>query len=333
MNQTFIMDTSFSSFVPRGKIMHRSDMSPPPRPDAFISWRTGSKQSPGFYSPDRTPYVLLAACSEDQLANESSDGGTFTHALLVEIQRQPNQTYREVCAALELESQIPICSGLHFDQLLFSIAPNLRIPKLRVFVDSPIIVLEIHENHDFVQVRRKSNANIALSSNTDGNIVIERLDGLVAAYARRKVTAPGQDSRSIALMLNKIARFNYYLYVKPPHPASWSLWRQVFSWVSGRRRKAVLMLYHLMSEEPGMLEVDQKRGNLLKSGVARLDRTVTGPDNFYGMKIINSSNRTLYPSLLYFDPGSYSIMARHIFFPRTISISPPSSRSIGHPVM
>ncbi|KAJ6589342.1 hypothetical protein B0H19DRAFT_1248889 [Mycena capillaripes] len=328
-NITFILDTSFSSFVPRGQIGHRSDISQPPPADAYISWRADSTGSGfrGFYSSDRTPcYVLLAAGREGQLAGESHEGGAFTQALAIEIQRKQNQTYRELCAAFEFESetQNPICSGSHIDQLLFSIAPDLRIPKLRVFVDSPTVTLETHEKNDFVQVWQKSNANISLSSNADGGTIIERLDGLVAAYASRKLAGPAQDPQSLSLMLNRIARFNYYLCLKPPHLPSFSLWKQMSHWLWDSRRTDI-ELYHLTSEDPGMVEVDQKQGNLLRRGVAHLNRAVMAADGTYGMKIINCSNRKLYPRLFYFDPGSYSITVRLVSFTLVDQISCLSS--------
>ncbi|KAJ7035116.1 hypothetical protein C8F04DRAFT_1233783 [Mycena alexandri] len=305
-NIMLILDTSFSNLVPRGTTGHRSNISPSSPLDAYLSWHTKSGgKYPGFYAFCSPFYVLFAACSENQLAYASSDGGIFTRALVAEIQKNPKQTYRALCSAVQFETQNPICTGRHIDKPLFVTGPSARIPKLRVFVASSIIQLKMDEQDDFLLVTWKWRANAALSRDTDGNMVVERLDGLIATHSGRRVLTAAQDSHSIALVLNKIARFNYYLHLQRSRS---SRWRQIVNLVSGGLpSETSLELYHLTWDESLMVEIDRERGNLLKNGVAHLDHASTGPEAMFGLNIINSSNRELYPGLLYLQPSNYSI--------------------------
>ncbi|KAJ6452883.1 caspase domain-containing protein [Mycena vitilis] len=328
-NITVILDTCFPRRFPRCNIHHRSDTSAVLSPWTY-SMANQTAESRGFYTPSSS-YVLLAACSEGELAGDTSMGGTFTQALAVEIQRDHYRTYRELCEAIEFASQIPICLGVHADEPMFKITSDFRITKLTVFVDSPSISLEPHDNDDFVRVESKSKANIALSLNFEsGSMIIERLDGLVAAYGTPKITCPEQDPNSLPLLLNKIARFSYYLDVKPPS----SFWKRIASCMESfqafpwRRRSDVIEFFQLALNDRGMVLFDQEFLNLLKKDVVHLDQSIA-KDRVYGLRITNCFKRKLYPRLFYFDPASYAIMAITLGSGDSQSLQPGSSSIIG----
>ncbi|KAJ7666839.1 caspase domain-containing protein [Mycena polygramma] len=328
-NITVILDTCFPCLDPRWTIGHRSDTSPPRSPDTYISWRAESAQLRGFYrsSPSN---VLLAACRENQLAGDTSEGGTFTQALVVELQRTHKRTFRETCEAIELPDQNPICLGLHADEPMFAIASDFRITKLRVFVVSPSISLEFHDSDDFVQVGSKSVADLTLSSKHDGRVVIERLAGPVAVYASPTLIFPEQDSQSLALVLNKIARFSYYLDMKPRS----SFWKRIFSSVRisyalpWHGHFEAIELFQLELNDQEMVLFDQEFVNLLKKDVVYLDQSAA-KDGVYGLRVTNRFKRKLYPRLFYFDPGSYRIMSVTLGSGDSQSLQPGSSFIIG----
>ncbi|KAJ7607783.1 hypothetical protein DFH06DRAFT_1066508 [Mycena polygramma] len=331
-NITVILDTCFPCLFPRWDIGHRSDTSPPMAPDAYISWHDQTAHSCGFYCSSRVN-VLLAACRENELAGETSQGGTFTQALVAEVQRNHKRTCREVCEAIELTCQHPVCLGMHADEPLFAMAPDFRITKLRVFVGSPSISLELNDKDDFVRVWKKTTANLVLSLNEDGGIIVERLDGLIAVYASRKVSVPEQNPQSLSLLLNKIARFSYYLTVEPPSP-HFSLWRRILSYLRiphrfpWARRLHAIEFFQLALNDQGVVMFDQEFTNLLKEDVVYLDQS-TLEDRVYGLKITNCFTRKLYPRLFYFNPGNYSIMPVALGSGDSESLQPGSSVTLG----
>ncbi|KAJ7763895.1 hypothetical protein B0H14DRAFT_2633684 [Mycena olivaceomarginata] len=133
---TFILDASFSFYVPRGNVGHRSDTSVV-RPSHVSATGLGDvTRYTGFFSDARPSYVLLAACQQHQLAYESPHGGAFTHELVKLMRQKRLATYRELANALKFEGQDSFCAGLHADRILFSAPQYSEIPKLCVFLDS-----------------------------------------------------------------------------------------------------------------------------------------------------------------------------------------------------
>ncbi|KAJ7103933.1 caspase domain-containing protein [Mycena epipterygia] len=306
-NITLILDTSFSIYVPRGNVGHRSETSPVPPSHIFPGGESDLTQFTGFFSDAGPSYVLLAACQKQQLAYESSDGGIFTQGLVSLMQQKQLETYRELSNALKFDRQDSVCSGLHANRLLFSIPPDSRISQLRVFLDSPFIDLGPKPENDFLRVLDKANANIALCSAPDGGIIIERLDGPVATYAGRHLMLAAEDAASINDVLNKIAHFNHYLCFQPPRPVSHPLNKflpHLFHSI-----KPTMELYSFKYWASGGMRYSNKSRHLFRNGVARLDSVPA--DRGYAIRIISHSKQQLYPYLLSFDPTTYAIQTIH----------------------
>jgi hypothetical protein len=262
------------------------------------SWQTDSTQYAGFFCAARTPYVLLGACRQNELALESSDGGVFTQAVVAALREKHPVTYRELILGLKFREQNPICSGLHVDRSVFSIPTASRITILRVFVDDPRIELETRPENDFVPVEKKDRANVALRSAPDGGIIVERLDGLVAMYASRDMVLSPEYFDSIPFVLNTIAHFNHYLTLNP------QLEQPPSSEVRPRTTQPRMELYHFRCSEAGVIRSPKSR-NLLRNGVARLYSLPA--DRKFGIKVTNRSNQEVYPYLVCFDPANYVV--------------------------
>ncbi|KAJ7486657.1 hypothetical protein FB451DRAFT_1553916 [Mycena latifolia] len=301
-NVTAILDTSFSFYVPRGKVIHRSTWRAPPS----HMLTAGEHDSPGytgFFGDAVAPYVLLAACQQEELADETPDGGIFTRGLVSLLRDKQLESYRELAMALKFNRQHSFCSGLHADRPIFSTVPEgTRLPKLRVYLESPFITLGIEPENDFVEVQDKAHANVALRPASDGGITIERLDGLIAMYASRTVTVPAQDARPITGVLNKIAHFNYYFCLEPPRTPS--PWNRI-----GLRpydaKKPSLDLYSFKYSPGLLLKHINKSRNLFRRGVARVNCNPS--DRVYAFKITTHSKEQFYPYVLCFNPDDYAI--------------------------
>ncbi|KAJ7627876.1 hypothetical protein B0H17DRAFT_1110371 [Mycena rosella] len=264
---TFILDSSFSSLIPRGKVSHRSEISSLPPSNIPNAWYGSSVQYAGFFSESATPYVLLAAGHRLDIALESSNGGIFTQALVAAMQKMPPVTYRELALGLKLRQQDPS--------------------------------LETRPENDFVLVAKKEDASVALWSNPDGGILVERLDGLVAMYASRTVHI---SCDSIPFVLNAIAHFNHYLSLEPLHPSS------PFLQFHRQTTHPRIELYKFRCTPDGLIR-GRKSRNILRNGVARFNPTPV--DRACGLKVTNRSNHKVYPYLLCFDPANYTIKSMH----------------------
>ncbi|KAJ7493698.1 hypothetical protein FB451DRAFT_448110 [Mycena latifolia] len=302
-NVTVILDSSFCTWIPRGgKVAHRSETSSIP-PSHVAEAYGDSAQYGGFFSESATPYVLLMACRQNELAWESSDGGDFTQDILTRMREKDSLTYRELVIIgddFEFRKQHPICSGLQPDRLLFSIPTEARISALRVFFDAPEMELEAKAGNDFVRVEKKEEASIAIRSAPYpyGGTIVERLDGLVGIYAGRHIHASASPD-SIPFMLDTIAHFNHYLALDSLCPGSSSL--------RGRGRQTTppgVEVYHFRCNEAGVIQ-GQKSRNQLRNGVARI---YSLPENRrFALKIINSSSYAVYPYVICFNPANYII--------------------------
>ncbi|KAJ7912956.1 hypothetical protein B0H13DRAFT_1874396 [Mycena leptocephala] len=92
-------------------------------------WNDISTTRPyNVWSSSAYSHVLLAACSQDGMAYETSSEpfhGRFTHSLVAELRRAPleNTTYADIIDSLPLFSmQVPHCGGANRDRLLFRMA-------------------------------------------------------------------------------------------------------------------------------------------------------------------------------------------------------------------
>ncbi|KAJ7736205.1 caspase domain-containing protein [Mycena maculata] len=310
--KTLILDTSFSFYIPRGKMRHRSETSPSHMSSTSLS---DSASYPGFFGHAGPSYVVLVACQQHQLAYESSDGGIFTTGLVSLLRQKRLMTYRELATALKFEGQDSLCAGLHSDRLLFSMPPDTRVPKLRVFLGSPTIDLGIEPDADFVRVEDKEDANVALIPAPEGGILIERLDGLVAMYASRHVTV--HMDVPITSALNKIARFNYYLGLEPSRNRDSFTWKTSPGLAVDTIRPS-MKLYSFKYRAGDMTGHGTTTRNLFRNGVARLDSV--SADRGYALQIASHSRQSLYPYLLAFDPSNYTVQASCSSF---CSIYPP----------
>ncbi|KAJ7110789.1 caspase domain-containing protein [Mycena crocata] len=330
-NILLILDTSFGTMIQSKQrpymLGYRSELSsmlPPP----VIS--TTDEDIPsdyhGFYGCKYPPYVLLSACHEDELAWESTEGGEFTQALVEALKAPAPANYRALALAMarNLPQQTPFCSGLHADYPVFANLPHgppERIPKLRVFVDSPSHALFVKEENDFIQVGHKSRrADIALRWGQDGQRIVERLDQISAYTDREILIAEEQGSDALYAVLNQIARFHYYLYLEP---STSLLGRIVHPFVGP---EVGLELYELVERAGGRFP-NMEVGNLVRNGVATLSRDVASK-GCYGLTITNHSKRDLFPYLFYFDPADYSVELIYPL-PQDTRTTPPLRGAMG----
>jgi hypothetical protein len=271
-----------------------------PPPHISIAWNGDTPHYTGFFSGAASPYVLLAACQQNEIAIESSSGGVFTQSLVAAIAQNKAITYCELAIGSRSYGQNPICSGLHAARILFSIPSESRVPKLPVFLDLLSADLEIKPEDSFVRVEDKRNARVALRSDPNGGFIIERLDDPVALYGSRELPIAAEYSNSLSYVLNKIAYFHHYLCVEPPEtpPSSLGFWRR-------QSTRPKIDLYHFKCSEPGIMRGGRKSRNLLRNGLARFDSLAT--DRAFGLKITNRSDMELYPYLLCFDPAKYVV--------------------------
>ncbi|KAJ6541361.1 caspase domain-containing protein [Mycena capillaripes] len=318
-NITFILDASFSSYVPRGNVGHRSDTSVVPPSHIAAAGPGDSTQYTGFFLEASPPYVLLAACQQHQLAYESPDGGTFTRELVKLMRQKRLATYRELANSLRFEGQDSFCAGLHSDRLLFSAPQFSAITKLHVFLESEFIDLEFEAQNHFVQVQRGEEANLVLRRSPEGETVIERRDGLVAQYAARELIVPAGNAYPLACVLNNIAHFNYYLALEPPQTPSLNFLRS-FGQIS-----AAMELYSFKCGPGGSMTKRNRSRNLLNNGVAKVQNFP--PDHAYAIKIISYLRQPVYPYLISLDPATYNIQVIHPpFGEQTVEPLNPRSR-------
>ncbi|KAJ7500002.1 caspase domain-containing protein [Mycena latifolia] len=318
-NITFILDSSFSRWVPRGgKFAHRSELSSEAL--SHISQPFGDPaQYGGFFSESATPYVLLAACRQHELAWETSDGGSFTQSFATVMREENAVTYRELLVKLNLRDQNPISIGHQPDRFLFSIPTHSRISTLRIFFDGPQLELDAKPEDDFVRVEKKEEASVAVRSAPDGTIIVERLDGLAAMFGGREVHT---SSDSIPFVLNTIAQFNHYLSICPPCPPS-----SFLHTFKRHTMKPRVELYHFKYDDALRVIRGEKSKNQLRNGVARFFSLPV--DRRFGLKVINSSSRELYPYVFCFDPATYVVQALYTYSPGDRPFHPGSSFTVG----
>ncbi|KAJ7167145.1 hypothetical protein C8R43DRAFT_167453 [Mycena crocata] len=300
-NITLILDTSFCNMVPRvagGPLGHRSEL---------LSYSTfDSPEYTGFFADAGSSYVVLAACEKEQLAYESSDGGVFTQGLMSLMRQNPLATYRELARSATFFRQDAVCSGFHADRLLFSAPSYAQFPKLRVFLEQSFALqLQVKQEDDFVQVGDKESANIALRSAPEREIVIERLDGIVAKFASRNITVVTEDPESLTRILNDISHFDYYLSLETPRP-SLSPWTKFVQSLALATTKPTLQVFSFTGVH---LEAGVRSKNLLSKGIVHLSSTP--PDCYYAFSITNRSKERVYPYLLALDPSDYRIEVFH----------------------
>jgi hypothetical protein len=315
--QTLIIDSGFTRFVPRGQIQDRCVYAPIWPSHLSQAWQGDSPDYTGFYSGSPPPYVLLAASEKDSIAIESSDGGVFTQNLVATIlgQKQKPLTYRELIlttnramdSELQFDQQIAVASGVYIDRLIFSMPRETPIEvapieKLCVFVDAPSFELCVEAEDHFLRVPEKTGASVALRVGPNGSTIIERLDGLTAMHSSREISMPATGPRSIASVLNWIARFNHYLALKPPLDQKPSgLARLRF-----RRMRDGIRLYVRNQTQTGRW--DSRSLVSMTDGVAR--RSLVPGDHQVGIKITNVYSKDMYPHLLHFNPSNYAIQVR-----------------------
>ncbi|KAJ7500006.1 caspase domain-containing protein [Mycena latifolia] len=317
-NITFILDSSFSRWVPRGgKLSHRSETSSEPR--SHISQASGdTAQYGGFFSESAIPYMLLAACRQHEVAWETSEGGSFTQSFVTVMGGKDLVTYRELAIRLKLRDQNPISTGHQPDRFLFSIPTHSRISTLRVFLDGPYMKLESKPEDNFVRVEKKEDASVAVRSAPDGTIIVERLDGLAAMFGGRDVHT---SSDSIPFVMNTIAQFNHHLSLLPPRsPSSLRTFKR-------HTMKPRMELYHFKYDDALRVIRGKKSKNQLRNGVARVFSLPV--DRRFGIKVTNSSSRELYPYAFCFDPATYVVQALYTYSPGQQPLQPGRSFTVG----
>jgi hypothetical protein len=148
-------------------------------------------------------------------------------------------------------------------------------------------------NCRFAKVHSRANADIVIKrcSADKEDLVIERLDSLIAKYANvtTKFNLAGR-REYFPFIFDAIAQFHYQL---ARHPGD-----DPFD-------KLVSMeLFKLRRGSESRWVPDEEVGNLLVHDDARL---VADDHARYGLTIINQSEHDLFPYLFYFDPSDYSI--------------------------
>ncbi|KAJ7084214.1 hypothetical protein C8R44DRAFT_894186 [Mycena epipterygia] len=333
-NVTLIVDSCFSSNFPGATNARR--LRGPQLTSHPLNTEVEDQQFGGFFSRQPQPYVLLMACQQDSIAQESSDGGLFTQALVSVLGEDKSMTYRELVilanAKIGLNSprtQIAVCSGLYADRELFTAPVISRIAKLAVYLD-PMLQFEADPDDNFFLTSSKNNATVTLRPGPNDTIIVERLRGFPKRYSSRELFLLATESTSISRVLTGIAFFHHYFTLGLPTSTAITRLRAWFRYLLFWRPRAESITVHHFAEAENAF-TSLISGNLVRNGVASL-RSVPG-DHVLGLKLFNSSKCVAYPYVFHFDPATYA--ALYSPWPQDVKLRPTtleanSSMTLGY---
>lgn len=139
-NITLMLDCCFSPTQSPANIRERSHTRWTPtlrakRDDLYAGLWQGARgekcsKGLGFYQPQSTTHVLVAACRPGEKAVENKDGGKFTNALLeakqeIALHRTTYNHLIDYLLPMMPEDQRPLCLGRHRNRVIFDAVPFL----------------------------------------------------------------------------------------------------------------------------------------------------------------------------------------------------------------
>ncbi|KAF7294737.1 hypothetical protein MIND_01011100 [Mycena indigotica] len=260
----------------------------------------------GFFA-DSPPYVLIVASSKHKHCGETQEGGFFTQDMVSAMWSSWPLSCREVNVLTQnwetgTRAQVSNCYGPYLDRLLLMPPKLLPIAKLRI--SSPDIDLGATSAEDSLfLVSRRWNANIVVHASSQGEANIQRLDRVTARYGTRLIPFALAKASQV---LDGVARFNYYLNLRPStDKPSWV--QRLFRWRQSNSSPFSIEAYHFRRDEDNNDENNDAwvSENILHNGVAFLDNV---PNNHaIGLKITNTSDQAMYPYVVGFDTDTYEI--------------------------
>ncbi|KAF7294735.1 MFS domain-containing protein [Mycena indigotica] len=260
----------------------------------------------GFFA-DSPPYVLIVASSKHKHCGETQEGGFFTQDMVSAMRSSWPLSCREVNVLTQnwetgTRAQVSNCYGPYLDRLLLMPPKLLPIAKLRI--SSPDIDLGATSAEDSLfLVSRRWNANIVVHASSQGEANIQRLDRVTARYGTRLIPFALAKASQV---LDGVARFNYYLNLRPStDKPSWV--QRLFRWRKSNSSPFSIEAYHFRRDEDNSDENNDAwvSENILHNGVAFLDNVPN--DHVIGLKITNTSDQAMYPYVVGFDTDTYEI--------------------------
>ncbi|KAJ7222774.1 caspase domain-containing protein [Mycena haematopus] len=307
-NVTIIIDSCFSRNFPGATNARR--LRGPQWRSHLLNTEIEDHQFGGFFSGQPQPYVLLMACRQDSIAQESSDGGLFTQALVYVLgdSEETSMTYRELVIMVNAKIGAVHCP----------VIPH--ITKLAVYLN-PLFQLEADPDDNFFLVSSKNNATVALRPGPNDAIIIEQLRGFPARYGSREVVLHATESTSISRVLTGIAFFHhcFALGLQSPTDITWYRgWlRYLVFWRPRVESQADIAVHHFA-------EAHNASPSLISANLS----SIRPWDHVLGLKLSNSSKRVVYPYLFHFDSATYAIKANVKLRPTTLEAN--SSITLGY---
>ncbi|KAF8144024.1 hypothetical protein K438DRAFT_1945599 [Mycena galopus ATCC 62051] len=179
---------------------------------------------------------------------------------------------------------------------------------------SSLVVLDLSVQQlrpSFLIVNSLNVADLAVKRESLEEFLLTRLDPKISRYITRdvKLAVPPEN---LPYVLDAVAQFNYFL---ARHNGSDPL----------EMRNEVRMAMYSLRGEYGHRMPHLDIGNVVIDGEAR---SLHNSDDKYGFAIFNHSQHDLFPYLIYFDPGTYSIDVS-VVVPESPTMAPPLPRMPG----
>ncbi|KAF7294730.1 hypothetical protein MIND_01010400 [Mycena indigotica] len=259
----------------------------------------------GFF--DNQSYVLIAASNRNKHCAETPSGAFFTQSMVSAMRSSWLLSCRELTVRTQnweigTAGQVSACYGPYLDRLLFMPPKLLPITKLRVFSSNVDLGVDSVEDPLF-HASRRWNANVVVRTSSQTEANMQRLDRLTARYGTLSIPFALAKTPQV---LNGVARFNYYLNLRPSCKRSWvQRFRALRQWRKSDSPSSI-EIYHFKPDEEGDGEDDAWISeNILHNGVALLDDVPN--DHLLGLKITNTSDQSMYPYVFHFDTDTYEI--------------------------